>query len=67
MDRPFPSRYAETQTAVATHGEGGRDTMSSDILGNLKKAILDYDPEASTEWARRLWRPGWIRQTPWQQ
>ena len=27
--------------------------MSSDILGNLKKAIFDYDPDASAEWARK--------------
>ena len=27
--------------------------MSSDILGNLKQAILDYDPDASAEWARK--------------
>ncbi len=32
--------------------------MSSDILGNLKKAILDYDPEASTEWARKAVEAG---------
>ncbi len=27
--------------------------MSSDILGNLKQAILDYDPDASAEWAQK--------------
>jgi corrinoid protein of di/trimethylamine methyltransferase len=27
--------------------------VSSDILGNLKKAIFDYDPDASAEWARK--------------
>ncbi len=32
--------------------------MSSDILDNLKKAILDYDPEASTEWARKAVEAG---------
>ena len=32
--------------------------MSSDILGNLKKAILDYDPDASAEWARKAVEAG---------
>ncbi len=32
--------------------------MSNDILDNLKKAILDYDPEASTEWARKAVEAG---------
>ena len=27
--------------------------MSNNILGNLKNAILDYDPDASAEWARK--------------
>lgn len=27
--------------------------MSSDILANLKQAILDYDPDASAEWATK--------------
>ena len=27
--------------------------MSSDILGNLKRAILDYDPDASEMWAKK--------------
>ena len=27
--------------------------MSSDILGNLKQAILDYDPDASAQWAQK--------------
>ena len=32
--------------------------MSNDILDNLKKAILDYDPDASTEWARKAVEAG---------
>ena len=32
--------------------------MSSDILGNLKKAILDYDPDVSAEWARKAVEAG---------
>ncbi len=32
--------------------------MSSDILDNLKKAILDYDPDASEEWARKAVEAG---------
>jgi len=32
--------------------------MSNDILGNLKKAILDYDPDASAEWARKAVEAG---------
>ncbi len=32
--------------------------MSSDILGNLKKAIFDYDPDASAEWARKAVEAG---------
>ena len=32
--------------------------MSSDILGNLKKAILDYDPDAAAEWARKAVEAG---------
>ena len=27
--------------------------MSDDILGKLKQAILDYDPDAATDWARK--------------
>jgi corrinoid protein of di/trimethylamine methyltransferase len=32
--------------------------VSSDILGNLKKAILDYDPDAAAEWARKAVEAG---------
>jgi len=27
--------------------------MSDDILGKLKQAILDYDPDAATDWAKK--------------
>ena len=33
-------------------------TVSNDILGSLKKAILDYDPDASAEWARKAVEAG---------
>ncbi len=32
--------------------------MSSDILGNLKRAILDYDPDASEMWAKKAIEAG---------